>query len=106
MTYTHLDYKPNTALKGTVRLLNLKILYLEIDLISLYYLTVSSMVWSRAKDLTLLKKIEAEGVMSNKPRSRERGMQWQKVADYISALGQEVTSRAVRDHYNVMAKKY
>ena len=33
-------------------------------------------------------------------------MQWQRVADNISALGQGVTSRAVRDHYNVMAKKY
>ena len=66
------------------------------------------MVWSKAKDLILLKEIAAEGVMSNKPRSRERGhgMQWQRVADNITALGQGVTSRAVRDHYNVMAKKY
>ncbi|CAB3987068.1 Hypothetical predicted protein [Paramuricea clavata] len=65
-----------------------------------------SMVWSKAKDLILLKEIAAEGVMSNKPRSRERGMQWQRIADNITALGQGVTSRAVRDHYNVMAKKY
>ena len=64
------------------------------------------MVWSKAKDLILLKEIAAEGVMSNKPWSRERGMQWQRVADNITALGQGVTSQAVRDHYNVMAKKY
>ena len=66
----------------------------------------SSMVWSKAKDLVLLKEIAAEGVMVHRQRSRERGMQWQRVADNISGLGQEVTSRSVRDHYNIMAKKY
>ena len=64
------------------------------------------MVWSKAKDLILLKEIAAEGVMSNKPWSRERGMQWQRVANNISVLGQGVTLQAVRDHYNVMAKRY
>ena len=64
------------------------------------------MVWSKAKDLILLKEIAAEGVMSQRQRSREHGTQWQKFAGNISALGQEVTSRAVRDHYNVMAKKH
>ena len=64
------------------------------------------MVWSKAKDLILLKEIAAEAVMLHRQRSRERGMQWQIVADNISTLGQEVTSRSVRDRYSIMAKKY
>ena len=74
--------------------------------INLVFYYVSSMVWSKAKDLILLKEIAAEGVMLHRQRSRERGMQWQRVADNISGLGPEVNSRSVRDHYNLMAKKY
>lgn len=33
------------------------------------------MVWSKAKDLILLKEIAAEGVMSQRQRSRD-GTQW------------------------------
>ena len=64
------------------------------------------MVWSKAKDLALLKEIAAEGVLVHKQRSRERGMQWQKVADNMSVMGQDVTSRAVRDHYKMISKKH
>ena len=44
------------------------------------------MVWSKAKDLILLKEIAAEGVMLHRQRSRERGMQWQRLADNIQVI--------------------
>ena len=64
------------------------------------YVTRSSMVWSNAKDLQLLKQIAAEGVLIHKQRSKERGTKWQKV------VGHDLTSRAARDRYNMVAKKY
>ena len=71
------------------------------------YVTRSSMVWSNAKDLHLLKQIAAEGVLTHKQGSKERGTKGQKVADNISvSVGHDLTSRAVRDRYNMVAKKY
>ena len=71
------------------------------------YVTRSSMVWSNAKDLHLLKQIAAEGVLTHKQISKERGTKWQKVADNISvSVGHDLTSRAARDRYNMVAKKY
>jgi hypothetical protein len=65
------------------------------------------MVWSKQKDLALLKEVTAEGVFIHKQRSREQGMQGQKVADNMSVMGQDIiTSRAVRDHYKMISKKY
>ena len=64
------------------------------------------MVWSKQKDLALLKEVAAEGVLIHKQRSSERGMQWQKVADNTSVMGQDITMRAVRDHYKMISKKY
>ena len=65
------------------------------------------MVWSKAKDLQLLKQIAAEGVLTHKQRSKERGTKWQKLADNISvSVGHDITSRAARDRYNMVAKKY
>jgi hypothetical protein len=64
------------------------------------------MVWSKQKDLALLKEVAAEGVLIRKQRSREQGMQWQKVADNMSVMGQDITTRAVRDHYKMISKKY
>jgi hypothetical protein len=64
------------------------------------------MVWSKDKDLILLKEIAAVGVLSHKQRSRERGLGWQSVADNVSTLGQTVTVRGVRERYNLAAKKY
>jgi repressor of nif and glnA expression len=64
------------------------------------------MVWSKQKDLALLKEVTAEGVFIHKQRSREQGMQGQKVADNMSVMGQDITTRAVRDHYKKKKKKY
>ena len=65
------------------------------------------MVWSKYKDLLFLKEVATEGVLTYKQRSKERGTQWQKVADNISvAVGHAITSRAARDHYNIVSKKY
>ena len=53
------------------------------------YVTRSSMVWSNAKDLQLLKQIAAQGVLTHKQRSKERGTKWQQVADNISVSSRE-----------------
>ncbi|XP_028403404.1 UPF0746 protein DDB_G0281095-like [Dendronephthya gigantea] len=66
----------------------------------------SSMVWSKDKDLILLKEVAALGVLTHKQRSRERGLGWQSVADNVSTLGQAVTLRGVRERYSLAAKKY
>ena len=71
------------------------------------YVTRSSMVWSNAKDLQLLKQIAVEGVLTHKQRSKDRGTKWQKVADnIIVSVGHDLTFRAARDRYNMVAKKY
>ena len=65
------------------------------------------MVWTREKDLVLLQEIAAEGVMHQKPKSRDKGCAWQKVVDNINCLpGYEVSSRSVRDRYNNLVKKH
>mgnify|MGYP002803395104 CR=1 FL=1 len=66
----------------------------------------SHMVWTKDKESFLLKEVAAEGVLTHKPRSKERGTLWQAIAIKLNALGDEVTSRSVRDHYNNMSKKY
>ena len=64
------------------------------------------MVWTKEKDLVLLQEVAAEGVMHQKPKSRDRGSAWQKVVDSINSLpGYEVSPRSVRDRYNNLAKK-
>ena len=64
------------------------------------------MVWTKEKESFLLKEVAAEGVLTHKLRSKERGTLWQAIAIKMNALGDEVTSRSVRDHYNNMSKKY
>ena len=64
------------------------------------------MVWTKEKESFLLREVAAEGVPTHKLRSKERGTLWQTVAIKMNALGDEVTSRSVRDHYNNMSKKY
>ena len=55
----------------------------------------------------LLQEVAADGVMHQKPKSRDTGSAWQKVADSINSLpGYEVSSRSVRDRYNNLAKKH
>ena len=34
------------------------------------------MVWTKEKDLVLLQEVAAEGVMHQKPKSRDRGSAW------------------------------
>ena len=63
------------------------------------------MVWTKEKESFLLREVAAEGVLTHKLRSKERGTLWQTVAIKMNALGDEVTSRSVRDHYNI-SKKY
>ena len=64
------------------------------------------MVWTKEKDLVLLQEVAVEGVMHQKPKSRDRGSAWQKVVDSINSLpGYEVSSRSVRYRYNNLAKK-
>ena len=65
------------------------------------------MVWTERKDLSLLRAIAAEGVFVNtKAGSRERGTAWLNVASALVAESLTVTSRSVRDRYNILAKKW
>ena len=65
------------------------------------------MVWTKKKDLIMLQEVAAEGVMHQKPKSRDRGSAWQKVFDSINSLpGYEVSSRSLRDRFNNLAKKH
>ena len=64
------------------------------------------MVWTKDKESFLLKEVAAEGVLTHKLRSKERGTLWQTIAIKMNAVGDEVTSRSVRDHYNTMSKNY
>ena len=49
----------------------------------------------------------AEGVfVTNKRGSRERGVAWQNVASALFAESLTVNARAVRDQYQVLAKKW
>lgn len=54
----------------------------------------SSMTWTEEKDLMMLREMAAEGVMHHKPKSRDRGSSWQKVADNLNPLPQfEISTR-------------
>ena len=64
------------------------------------------MVWTKDKESFLLKEVAGEGVLTHQSRSKERGTLWQTIAIKLNAMGDEVTSRSVRDHYNNMSKKY
>ena len=65
----------------------------------------SSMTWTEEKDLMMLREMAAEGVMHHKPKSRDRGSSWQKVADNLNPLPQfEINTRSVRDRFNILAK--
>ena len=65
------------------------------------------MVWTEAKDLIMLREMAAEGVMHQKPRSKDKGAIWQKVVDNLNPLPEfEVSSRSVWDRFNILAKKH
>ena len=64
----------------------------------------SDHTWTKGKESFLLKEVAAEGVLTHKPRSKKRGTLWQTIAIKLNAMGDEVTSRSVRDHYNNMSK--
>ena len=65
------------------------------------------MVWSEQKDVKLLRAMTAEGVfVTNKRGSRERGVVRQNVAIALFAESLTVNARAVRDQYQVLAKKW
>ena len=65
------------------------------------------MVWSEQRDLMLLKEIAAEGVLTKKEKSRERGSGWQTVADNLCPVFNiELSSRSVRDHYSMLSRKH
>ncbi len=56
------------------------------------------MVWTEQKDLSLLKEIAAEGVLTTKEKSRERGSGWQTVAENLCPVFKaDLTSSSVRD---------
>ena len=65
-------------------------------------------MWNQQKDLLLLKEIAGDGILKHKAKSRERGTSWLNVANKLvpSFPYVEVTSRAVRDRYNTLAKKH
>ena len=64
------------------------------------------MVWTEAKDVIMLCEMAAEGVMHQKPRSKGKEAIWQKVLDNLNPLPEfEVSSRSVRDKFNILAKK-
>ena len=65
------------------------------------------MVWSEQRDLTLLKEIAAEGVLTKKEKSRERGSGWQTAAENLCPVFNiELSSRSVRDHYSMLSRKH
>lgn len=62
-------------------------------------------VWTEPKDLLMLKEVAAEGVLQHKLKSRERGAGWLAVASRLqpSIPNVDVTARAVRDHFGMLA---
>ena len=74
--------------------------------LGLYNLFRCVMVWNEVKDLTMLKEVAAEGVLTNKVGSRERGAAWQNVAISLTTIhGFGVTARSLRDRHNILSKK-
>lgn len=66
-------------------------------------------MWNEKNDLIMLREVAADGLLRHKAGSRERGAGWQAVANNLSSSltsGSEVTSRAVRDHFTIIAKRY
>ncbi len=58
------------------------------------------MVWSEQRDVICLREVAAEGLLTKKEKSRERGAGLQTVANNLhSVFDTELTSRSVRDHY-------
>ena len=65
------------------------------------------MVWSEQKDVNLLRAMTAEGLFVNNKRGRrERGVLWQNVASALVAESLKVNARAIKDRYQVLAKKW
>jgi hypothetical protein len=57
----------------------------------------------------MLREVAADGLLRHKAGSPERGAGWQAVANNLSSSftsGSEVTSRAVRDHFTIIAKRH
>ena len=49
----------------------------------------------------------AEGVLHHKPKSRSRGISWQRVVDKVNALPNfEVNVKSIRDRFKLLAKKH
>ena len=54
-----------------------------------------------------MKEIAAEGVLTKKEKSRERGSGWQTVAENLCPVFNiELSSRSVRDHYSMLSRKH
>jgi myosin heavy subunit len=65
------------------------------------------MVWKQDMDKVLLQEMVAEGVLHHKPKSRNRGISWQRVVDKVNALPNfEVNVKSVRDRFKLLAKKH
>ena len=65
------------------------------------------MVWFEQRDVTFLREVAAEGLLTKKEKSRERGAGWQTVANNLnSVFDTELTSRSVRDHNNNLTSKH
>ena len=56
------------------------------------------MVWSEQRDVTFLREVAAEALLTKKEKGREAG--WKTVANNLNPVfDTELTSRSVRDHY-------
>ena len=65
------------------------------------------MVWSQEMDKVMLQEMAAEGVLHHKPKSRSRGISWQRVVDKVNALPNfEVNVKSIRDRFKLLAKKH
>lgn len=64
------------------------------------------MVWC-AEGVTFLREVAAEGVLTKKEKSRDRGSGWKTVTNNLSPVfNTELTPRSVRDHYSNLSKKH
>ena len=65
------------------------------------------MQWTDEKDMAMLCEVATQGVFSHHYGSRERGDAWQNIAFKLNSIpGFAVTNRAVRDHFNFLARKH
>ena len=61
------------------------------------------MKWNDEKDVALLREILCEEPYQYKPKSKERGNVWSKIAGNLNDLPSfNVTQRAVRDRFNLL----